>query len=78
MGSVFTNHSVERSLSYSLDLSNLEALGNVRFENIFETENVGSVFTNHSVERSLSYSLDFCNLEAFECNTTSDWLDRTL
>ena len=32
----------------------------------------GSVFTNHSQEHSLSSS-QFC---IFECNTTSDWLNR--
>ena len=33
----------------------------------------GSLFTNHSREHSLSFSPAFCK---FECNTTSDWLNR--
>ena len=39
----------------------------------------GSLFTNYSLERSLSYSPDcFLFVEAFECNTTSDWLNHTV
>ena len=34
--------------------------------------------TNHSFERSLSYSSDFLHLEAFDCNTTSYWLNHTV
>ena len=33
----------------------------------------GCVFTNHSQEHSLSFSQRICQ---FECNTTSDWLNR--
>ena len=33
----------------------------------------GPVFTNHSQEHSSSFSPRFCN---FECNTTTDWLNR--
>ena len=35
-----------------------------------------SIFTNHSFERSLSYSPNFHIFDAFECNTTSYWLNR--
>ena len=35
----------------------------------------GAVFTNHSQEHSLSVSPRFSK---FECNTTSDWLNRTV
>ena len=33
----------------------------------------GSVYTNHSQEYSLSFSPRLCQ---FECDTTSDWLNR--
>ena len=37
----------------------------------------GAVFTNHFSECSLSYSPEFSvALEAFECKTTSDWLNH--
>ena len=38
----------------------------------------GSVFTNHSSERFWSCSPDFLHFAAFEYNTTSDWLNRTV
>ena len=35
----------------------------------------GSVFTNHSKEDALPFPPRFCK---FECNTTSDWLNRMI
>ena len=52
-------------------------LDKVRLES--KTFRSGSVFTNHSLECSLSYSPDFSiHLAAFECNATSDWLNRNI
>ena len=69
---------MKKGLGSSAKKYQLKSLGNFANWPILSISK-DQVFTNNFLENVLSVILQiFVNLEVFECNTTSDWLNRTV